>query len=637
MLALDQDILDAANQGHLAPGLRYVVQRFAEAVGPGTHFSASASFVLTPETAVSELHDLATRYGANYAHPHRLDVARACAWTRKALAFERNLWDWFGTEMNAVLQALRKFNREASSRRASGRVLRPIAAHDLAPALGRLRNVLRGDGADSYRACLLRSVLSEAVADHPRWDRLDHDVRRLAAVALEEGRDGPTHARLIAAGVTRAATDVAACELIEQVLTADPAPFEVAATILGAGALSGSLPPGIREWHLGGGFLHGTSADAEALARYHRLVRGPRRNVVLLVEVPKAFDAQHARQLALEQIELVQDGLHAEHRATTFTVDPRVLVHGPDGARSLATSISGGVARGRVPAPAMLVRLSQPLRLLANARNEAAPAMAITDVFIALEYLSQDARPTTRTVHKSDFLPAVAAGSAELVAAQQVIAGSYALTFESARRCGQRAAMADLAAWLGSAGDPHLIDIARWTSLLDELPGSVDSIEPSDSLPKHLDSRASTAAAALWLRALLTHLPVLAQVRVITAGRLWRQPSAIHESVASESRWASAHTDRLRMRRNAMMHGALLRRPGDRELAANGLHILDALLAIVPRYLSPVTSETWLAMWKARIWRRSLWRDWSAGRRPDPRMIVGSSADVAALTPVAQT
>lgn len=591
------------------------------------HFSLAASFVVLPRSAAQDLLTLASAYSQGAPHPSRSDVARACAWTKKALALETNLKDWYGQELNGARQAIRKFNKAAASRQQTGSTLRPIAGGHLVPSLSMLLAAIDGASGAAYGPRLIAAVCDEALRSSPNWPRLDRDVRRLAAHSLAEGRDGPTHARWLAGRVVRATSNAQATAAITDVLSAPPEPFEVAVTIEGASRLQALLPTGVRQWGPGVNFLRGDANTARELEKYVRSARTARRTVIVLVEVPAAFDPEQARRGALERAELIHDGMHAEHRATSFSVRDDVLVLGAGGVVAPRSNTGAGVQEGRFLAPAVLRQLSQALRLLAIARNEAAPAMAITEVFTALEHLAQGAvRPAGTSIHKADFLPAHVGGSAELVAAHQYLAGSHALLYEAARLCGRRRAMEQLSAWLGSTGDPYLIDLDRWALLLDNVPTNFhDLAPPPGSVPSTLTPQSSVLEAAIWLRSMAIALPVLVQVRLTLVARLWHRPTTYLEAVASEARWAAAHTDRLRVRRNEIVHSAVLRSPGDDELAVNGLHLLDAVFTTIPRYLA---THPWRAMRDALLWRRRLWRSWSTGTRPSAPRILGSVQDL---------
>lgn len=53
MFAFDQDIVDASNNADLPAAYLFAIQRLAELVGPGVHFSQSAGFVLTRLSGIS--------------------------------------------------------------------------------------------------------------------------------------------------------------------------------------------------------------------------------------------------------------------------------------------------------------------------------------------------------------------------------------------------------------------------------------------------------------------------------------------------------------------------------------------------------------------------------------------------------
>jgi hypothetical protein len=614
MFQFEADIQDAANQGHLSEASRFAVQRFAELVGRGTHFSLSAAFVLTPHEVAGELAALATDYGAGRTFPKRQDMGRACQWAKKALVSDPNLRRWYGTALNDALHALSSFNH-SYSRSVPGGQLRALARTQLEPTLAALRAAV-ATGAMSYQRQLLASVTAEFVAATPDWLRLDRDLRYLAACILADGRDGETTARKLATAAVRAPDDAAVVAAWRSIIPPSLVQYEVGHVISGLGEFASPLTPPARTYGPGDDWLvgPGDAGAIRALEGFCRRATRDRRRVVVLRPV-SAYDEVHAARVAFAETQLIHDELVALHRATMFAIEPASLVRSSVGTTEVDLRERHSVDRGRLFRPGVAAKLRSPLRYHALARSEEIPTMRIVDAYTALEQIAEGASSASGPIHKADFLPPQVAGAAALTAAQHVLVASWAVIVESLNHSAPRNRFLELAAWCGGTGDPRWIDLDRWADVL--------LAEPAGAAPTPLLPTTHADAARAILDELSVFVTPYVWRHVLRASLLWSNPALLIETATLEQRRAFAHTDRVRLVRNQVMHRAPLAVDGDLQLATNALHLVDATVEVLARWLAASPGlETWEALRDALHWQRSHRTAWRHGSGPRAATLV---------------
>jgi hypothetical protein len=548
-------------------------------------------------------------FGASADYPTRHEMGRATAWTKKALVQDVNLKYWYGPEYDAALQAIRAFNKSAQSTATKGKALRQQAANNLLPALEAFQDAMAARPPrkveTGYLPRLRQQVLNAFGTDTTDWLAFDRDLRYLAATVLAAGGDGETVVRGLAEEQLRAADLTAGLTAWLRVFTPGTADFEVAFYLRGVKAFVRALPAGVAaaaepcRWP-----SKATAAEHNELEQFRqRQKRSGQVGLVIVVAVT-APDAGAAQRLALSAVEVLHDQLLALHRASLFTIDPHALIRSGASIVREQRSSSPAVARGRTLDPQAAADLRSALRYFALARTEPTPLMAITDAFIALEQLSQDAvRPSQAKIQKSAFLPPHISACAQLATVRHLLANSHTLAFEGAKRSPRKERFLELNAWLGSSGDPYRVDLDRWSTVLGAAPAATASTPIS-----------SAADAAALLDEVLAACGPFVRERLAMARRLWSNPQELVRFASAEGRRAFAHVDRLRRLRNLTVHTAPISATGDAQLAQTAIDLLDATFEVAPLWIPP--EPPWHALRQALLHRRVLWRDLGAGRLP---------------------
>lgn len=613
VLAFGVSFVQAGENSALTSASRYAVQRLGEALDPGSHFTRSALFSTPPLTLLRELRDLAAGFAASQPHSYRLEVQRATGYTRSAMRLDRQLHRSHPALYAALVAASRDVVNQPddASARASVTTL-------LLPALASL--IAAMEASPTYHERLAAQVLSKFVAPPTtlrEWSSFDWDLVKLAAVALDEGRDGPTVASQIAEQMRDCESDAEAQAGLRSAVSSAPRAHSVALVLEGVSSFSNGPAPDVVTVTRSAGWPDGgmpTSADESlrAFAARH-LDRG---RCVVTVEV-RAYDPGQAQIGAAARLRPLSDQISALHRGIAVTILPQALVLDRiTGVTTLREPRREPVTRAalmRAPADGVL---AEAMHYHALACHESVSAVGVLHAFIALERLALGAEvtrghvPTGTPRRAPSFLPPHVQAAVVLCSIQHLLIESWRHLCVVAHSSD---ALAQGCSW-GQQADEAL-DLVRWGEMLTQL----SSEGPQRDRLRRGDSPAD---AARTIRSALETCTPYARVRFQLDARQWSQRNHVLQRADENGSRAFAHCDRLRLMRNRTVHQAVTGPAGADQLAAVGRGLVETVLEVIPSWVS-TTQPIWMSLHdlaKAKQDRMTQWRanPISANRIVDP-------------------
>jgi hypothetical protein len=329
----------------------------------------------------------------------------------------------------------------------------------------------------------------------------------------------------------------------------------------------------------------------------------------VLVDV-NALDADHARRVAIEQAEELQDQLAAEHRIGRFSLRRDALVRHPSGRIDLLRNDLIVVDSARPRVRSGLPALERSLRFHRLACNSESPVLAVAQSWIALEHLARGAtkleparrnRPARRTeVKPAVFLPVHVAGLAFLASARHLVMSSWHVARKGCRPVAT-ARWARIERWLDVRQQGRIVNEDRWLALL--------TARPSEEVPNRLAASAPDEdAAALFWRIVGMASPFVRQ-RLHDVAEFVQEPARLSFFAARSETRTRVNVARIHLMRHRTVHGALMHDESAYQLAAAAHHTLDAVYEVLPHWLSG-TTDPWEGFDRARSWSEELKREW---------------------------
>jgi hypothetical protein len=609
MLAFHNLAIRAGGNRALSSPLRYLAQRWAELVDEQSHFSRSASALVDPITVVRDFFSAGQEFleSPDFRFPSMLEAFQT---TRASLTLERNLHGWFRSERDGAIKALKRVEPvrgidQVARRRHVVRRTRGALQGELLT----LRNALE-DPKHGYRQRLLDAICESGPQSEKEWRAFDENLAYLAASVLSQGRGQRRIALDLARVFAEASADEEAIVAFRTLVDPTLERHTVALVLTGlrslhrdAVAYGCSAVPDPPAW-----LPPSRARDNERLVSFVRTYGGPT-SCPVFVDVD-ALDANHARRVAFERAEELQDQLAAEHRIGRFSVKREALVRGPGGRIDLIQDDLVIVERARPRIPTGLPELERSLRFHRLACNSDSPVLGVAQSWIALEHLARGAtrldpprrnRPARRTeVKPAVFLPAHVASLAFLAGARHLVISCWHVARKGCRPVAQQR-WVRLERWLNVSQQGRIVDEDRWLALL--------KASPSAQVPHRLHPQASAEdASALFWRIVDMASPFVQQ-RLHDAAELVREPSRLSFFAARAERRAWVNVARIHLMRHRTVHGALMHDESAYQLAAAAHHLLDAVYEVLPNWLAGTTAP-WEGFDQAQAWSEELKREW---------------------------
>ncbi|HKF78438.1 MAG TPA: hypothetical protein VKF59_20020, partial [Candidatus Dormibacteraeota bacterium] len=610
----------------LNAGVRYAVVRLAELLHPETPFALSGCAYCDPlaataafESAAGDcLGHLSVRYGT---------VLAASQLLSDALAQETNLHTWYAGDVTRLRLFLGQLRRVPAAKMQGGRqVTVPYQERTTwvrqklealtAGSLARFRAATE-DPVTGYRRRLLDAIearLAAAPASERAWAELDHDLCYAAALVLADGRHGPELARAVARALLAVGRPGAAAAAVRAELDAAARRYQVVIVLTGAGSLvvaaGGTAVQVVDRDRPAWGGRRPAAAD-RALAAFLAERAPARASTPLLVGV-EAWDPEHARSCARLVAEAVRDELVADHPARRFSIQAEALVlEVGSGRTSRAGSGEPALRAARLAGAGRAPGLAALLRANALARDETSPALRILHTWVALESLGRDgtaagdaaSAPRAFSAGLDAYLPPDLAAAAALAGLGAELQTTWSEVRELARRSPARAGWRQVEAWLGG-GRGRSPSLARLVRLL----AALDAAAPA---PPVLERAAPPAVAAGFLLGAAGEVGPFAVRRLGTLGRRLARGSRLAKAAEAIQVRCLIAIARLKLARHLAVHQGLTPGRSSASLALGGVHVLDATLQVVRRWMRPGCPPA-DALAEARRWHDANLASWRA-------------------------
>jgi hypothetical protein len=618
MLAFHNVAIRAGSNTSLSLPLRYLAQRWAELVDAQSHFSRSASTLVDPVTAVRDFFNAGQEFleSPDFRFPSMLEAFQT---TRVSLTQERNLHSWFRRERDAAIKALKRVEPVRGADQIARR--RHVVRRTRGALQGEVLTLRRAleDPAGGYRQRLLDRICESEPQSDKEWRAFDENLSYLAAVVLSEGRGQRRIALDLARAFSESSTDDEAVTAFRTLIGSSADTYMVALVLTGLrslhrdasayGCTALESPPSWAQ--------SARSRENERLAAF--IEQHVDTNACPVIVEVQALDADHARRVAIEQAEELQDQLAAEHRIGRFSLRREALVRDAGGRIDLLRDDPVVVDNARPRVRSGLPELERSLRFHRLACNSESPVLGVAQSWIALEHLARGAtkleparrnRPARRTeVKPAVFLPAHVAALAFLASARHLVMSSWQVARKGCRPVAE-ARWTRIEQWLGVRQQGRIVDEDRWLALL--------KASPSEDVSNRLSPRASEEdAAALFWRIVAMTSPFVRQ-RLHDVAELVREPARLSFFAARAEARTRVNVARVHLMRHRTVHGALMHDESAYQLAAASHHTLDAVYEVLPHWLAG-TSAPWEGFDRARDWSEELKRQWDRrGAELDP-------------------
>lgn len=597
---------------------RFLVEACAELLDPAAHFDRTAAARIAPSAAVGELVDAAKGFQDSEAHgfaPLLDAIERANSICRHnevlASAFTLELQK-FTDHLTALTAGVSNLGSNAGAKRSylsarTGQLIAKASAFEGVinePATGYQRILV----AQTSAALMDQSPLTIRSAK-----RLQSLCMHICTFLLTQGRSPLPTATAIARAVCAASSPSQAGAAMERILLGEEENFRVAVVIDGVGTVLNAKNYGLKQLVKGrrltwGSDAHGLEhhgADTEltrfCLRHWHtdsveESLKGARADASVFVSSTSAWDAEGARQAALNLADAVVDLLNAEHRATNFGVKRKVLVWKVGGANcEYLAGRAAHVPRGRLMDISRSPSVSRSLRFATKASMERAGTLKVFFSWVALEYLAREGRdkPQNTVVEK---IPKIIA----LVAVKQQVYRSWALYTRSP---GASQLVRD--AVTGGKGKGS-ISPDVWTSILTSSRSDLGGVDPT--------------VVREYVQSSYTLTPYIA-FRLQSTRELLSNGDRLATFCTEIEELARFNLQRMRYVRNQTAHSAEIEHAADSQLSVVALLMLDATFEAVPKWPGIPTVD---ALDRLHAKHRNLLADWRrssrAKRRPSPRV-----------------
>src|SRR5581483_7545001 len=372
----------------------------------------------------------------------------------------------------------------------------------------------------------------------------------LAALVLSEGRGARSLALAVAEVFANSENSVEAAAAFKTLLGGEGEEFTAVVALAGVKSFHddvktyGCEPIGDPiEWPGGN-----TARSGKPLREFVDRHLG-RASAAVFVTVD-ALDFEHARRLARETVESLQDQLAAEHRTAKFSMKEVSVVRRRRDSRVMTVRepTPAPVAIARPRARAGLPELERSMRFHRLACSADSPVLAVAQTWIALEHLARGAsrvEPARRgrnakriDVKPAVFLPQHVATTAYLAAARESIMGCWHLVRREAERTAPDR-WQQLTDWLGQRRGLHTVNPDRWLALLQE--------EELADRPTNLPRSATQSEAAAYLWETLDGCSTFVRIRAEDTAKLVRNPARLSFVAARAELRAQANVSRIHL------------------------------------------------------------------------------------------
>lgn len=588
LLAFQRDPWGVASDARLGRSIRYLAQRLLEQQDPATLFAGSGSSRLDPLSAVVEAQRVALSHDAD-GQP-RYDLARSMLENVQSVltTHSGDLTAWYGSACGnartALASALTPPTGTSGPKHLKAHV-RSLALRELAALQSSLESA-----PIPYRRRLLDKVIASKPTTSDEWRQLDIVIDLFGATLVAEGRDGLAFAHAAVKAISGGSNHRGAVAALRTLVDKRAECYDVAVVVLGASrprdtaGYDCSLIGRPQKWP------HGASQRADGRLADFRRAYGTGSDCWVLVTSVQAFDPHGARARAQAKVQTLLDQYGARHRLVDFRIAEPVLTMQRASENTMRLHhtrrrVDQAYPRSQRPIPQMI----ETFRYAALARREDIPVVQILHRWIALEALAHDARGHPMP-HKQlgapvgtyAFITSRVPDLVALHATRQSVTATWDVVRTAARMSVHQQAWRQVEQWLGVNTSGKLGDLTRWTALL--------GASPSSS-PASLATTTAVRQVAAYVGPLLADLNPFAE----QAFRLWNWRLA--ES-GRFTRWASANraqarTALIRMYalRNASVHSALAQAEGTEQLTVAARNMLDAVLEVLPHWLSPYPGQ----------------------------------------------